>query len=134
MIRLARVMVLIFLLASQASASNLDLAWRKVIFVESSNGQNKKAYTPNSCGACGIAQIRPIMVKDINRILRVKAFVHSDTLDDAASKEMFRVYQEHYNKGASVEKMCRSWYAGPGKRLQASKQTDEYWKMCLNSK
>ena len=115
-------------------ADNINVAWRKIIFVESSNGKNPKAYTPNKCGALGIAQIRPIMVRDCNRILRLPVFVHSDALDDDASYAMYCVQIRHYIPDASVETICRFWYRGPNKRRQYDKYGDVYWQRCKKVK
>jgi len=111
-------------------AGNLEKAWTMVFFVESSNGQNPKAFTENHARALGIVQITPVMVRDVNRILRAPVFCLSDRLDRAASREMFRVAQEHYNKGASVETMCRFWLRGPSRARQYDKHGDKYWAAC----
>lgn len=63
--------------------------------------------------AVGILQIHPIMVKDVNRILGEDRYTLADRLDPAKSREMFRVYSEHYSKGASDEVIARRWNAGP---------------------
>ena len=115
-------------------ASNLEDAWRRVFFVESSNGQNPKAFTENHARALGIVQITPIMVRDVNRILGLPVFSLSDRLDWKASREMFRVAQEHYNRGASVETMCRFWLRGPSRKRQYDKHGNEYWATCKKIK
>ena len=111
-------------------ASNLDEAWRRVFAVESSNGQDPRAFVENHARALGIAQITPVMVRDVNRILRAPVFSLDDRLDWAASREMFRVAQEHYNRGESVETMCRFWLRGPSRKRQYDKHGDEYWAAC----
>jgi len=107
-----------------------DDAWRRVFFVESSNGQNSDAFVENHCRALGIAQITPIVVRDVNRILRCKAFSLTDRLDWKASREMFNVYCKHYYPNGTVEQMCRLWYRGSSRKAQWDKHGDEYWGMC----
>jgi len=75
--------------------------------------------------AVGILQIHPIMVKDVNRILGEERFTLADRLDPAKSREMFRIYSEHYSKGQSDEVLARRWNSGPkGEKKSA---TLAYW-------
>ena len=115
-------------------ADNLDEAWRRVFFVESSNGTNPKAFVENHCRALGIAQITPIVVRDVNRILGRPAFVLSDRLDWQASREMFNVTCRHYYPHGTVEQYCRLWYRGPNRKRQADKHGTKYWTQCRKVK
>ena len=80
--------------------------------------------------AVGVLQIRPIMVKEVNRILRLKGSSYIYTLEDRWSKdksiEMFNVVANYYHETSSYEKIARCWNGGP-KGLQ-KKQTEEYWR------
>ena len=125
-----RLVVLMILLAGRSWADNVDVAWKKVFFVESSNGTNPKAFVENHARALGIVQITPIVVKDVNRILKAPVFALSDRLDTEACKVMFRVYCEHYVPTGNVERMCRLWYRGSSKKRQYDSYGDGYWSMC----
>jgi len=80
--------------------------------------------------AVGVLQIRPIMVREVNRILRLKGSSYTYTLEDRWSKdksiEMFNVVANYYHETSSYEKIARCWNGGP-KGLQ-KKQTQKYWR------
>ena len=80
--------------------------------------------------AVGVLQIRPIMVKEVNRILRLQGSSHIFTLEDRWSKDksidMFNVVANYYHETSSYEKIARCWNGGP-KGLQ-KKQTEKYWR------
>jgi len=80
--------------------------------------------------AVGVLQIRPIMVKEVNRILRLKGSTNIYTLEDRWYKdksiEMFNVVANYYHETSSYEKIARCWNGGP-KGLQ-KKQTEKYWR------
>ena len=75
--------------------------------------------------AVGILQIQPVMVEDVNRILGEERFTLADRLDVARSREMFRVYTEHYSAGRNDEVMSRRWNGGPRGERKAA--TLKYW-------
>ena len=66
--------------------------------------------------SCGIMQITSGLVKDCNRILKLRKSAKRYTLDDRfnvrKSKEMFLLYQSFYNPGNNVEQAIRSWNGG----------------------
>lgn len=75
--------------------------------------------------AVGILQIHPIMVEDVNRIIGDTKYTLADRLDPAKSRDMFRIYSEHYSKGKSDEVLARRWNGGTrGERKSA---TLAYW-------
>mgnify|MGYP002627401664 CR=1 FL=1 len=79
-----------------------------------SKGNTKAIGSGNSVG---LLQIRPILVKDCNLILAKmkssKRFTLEDRLCPKKSKEMFILYQKHYNPNNDVEKAIRLWNGGP---------------------
>ena len=95
--------------------------WEAVCAVESSGN-------PHAVGdggkAVGIAQIHPIVVKDVNRFAGTK-FTLNDRFDPTKSKEMFNLYTEHYGKGRSVQFKARLWNGGP--KLATQRATLAYW-------
>jgi hypothetical protein len=80
--------------------------------------------------AVGVLQIRPIMVKEVNRVLGLQGSSHIYTLEDRWSEdksiEMFNVIANYYHETSSYEKIARCWNGGP-KGLQ-KKQTQKYWR------
>ena len=68
--------------------------------------------------AVGLLQIRPILVRDINRILKLrkssKRYTLNDRYNPQKSREMFEIYQSYYNPSGSVEKAIRLWNGGSG--------------------
>lgn len=75
--------------------------------------------------AVGILQIHPVMVQDCNRILGEEKFDLEDRWSVDKSRQMFRVYTEHYSKGASDEVVARRWNGGP--RGDTNPNTESYW-------
>jgi len=101
--------------AKEKGAGGSAFDWNPVmdaIIQVESEGDSKAV----SCNSCGAMQITPIMVKDCNEILRKrkskKRFSLSDRFNVAKSKEMFLVFQSHYNPLNSVERAIRSWNGG----------------------
>lgn len=65
----------------------------------------------------GIFQITPVYVEDVNRIVGVERYSHSDAYDPEKSLEMFNIIQTHYNPGKDIKKaihlhnpIAGSWY------------------------
>ena len=97
--------------------SNENDVWKvlnAMIKVESKG--NDLAYCAKE-NAVGCLQIRPIMVKEINRILiRQKKSIRY-TLEDRWSRkksiEMFFIWKNYHHKNSSLEKIARNWNGGP---------------------
>ena len=79
--------------------------------------------------AVGCLQIRPIMVREINRQLKRNGFEPRFTMDDRYSRdksiEMFNVYVELLHKSHSDEHIARNWNGGP--KGYKRKSTEKYW-------
>lgn len=102
-------------------------AWNKVIdaiAIVESNGNSKVV----SGDQVGLLQIRPILVKECNRILKIKKlskrYTLADRLDAKKSKEMFRIYQGYYNPKKNIEHGIRLWNGGPN---YTKKGTQNYY-------
>lgn len=82
-----------------------------IIQVESEG--NARAVKGNSCGAM---QITPVLVKDCNRILRMRGLNKRYTLADrfsiSKSRAMFLLIQSFYNPQNNVEQAIRAWNGG----------------------
>ena len=74
--------------------------------------------------AAGVLQIRPIMVREVNRLLGQDKYTLKDRWNKAKSIEMFNVIRSHL-KGASNEQIARTWNGGyNGHNIP---QTMQYW-------
>jgi len=84
--------------------------------------------------AVGCLQIRPIMVNEVNRILKIKKETIRYTLQDrwnrGKSVEMFYVWKNFHHSNSNFEKIARNWNGGPqGINISA---TAHYWKKVKN--
>ncbi len=117
-----RVFITLFILTASTKAfaagngaGRSGFNWNPVMdaIIEVESEGNPKAVSGNSCGAM---QITPIMVEECNNILKKKKskkrFKLSDRFNVAKSKEMFVLFQSHYNPQNNVEKAIRSWNGG----------------------
>lgn len=97
--------------------------WAAICQVES--GGDPDAHNPSE-DARGIAQIRAIMVEDINRIVGENRYAHNDAYNPAKAREMFDIYNRHYHPKGDYERIARCWNGGPqGHKKQA---TLAYWR------
>ena len=79
--------------------------------------------------AVGALQIRPIMVREVNRILKLKRsklrYKLKDRWDREKSIEMFLIWKEFHHNDADFEKIARNWNGGPNGYKKS--RTEEYW-------
>ena len=79
--------------------------------------------------AVGALQIRPIMVREINRICKIigshERFTLKDRFDRDKSIHMFMIWREFHHLDSSPEKIARNWNGGP-KGYKISR-TEKYW-------
>tara|TARA_B100000035_G_scaffold246064_1_gene214747 strand:- start:762 stop:1238 length:477 start_codon:yes stop_codon:yes gene_type:complete len=97
-----------------------------LIIVESNGNPNAHCRKEK---AVGCLQIRPIMLREVNRILRkqksTKRFSLEDRWDCGLSKEMFYIWRNWHHEDSSDEVIARCWNGGP--RGFKKKQTQHYW-------
>ena len=78
----------------------------------------------------GVLQIRPIMVKEVNRILAIlgenKRYKNKDRYSRQKSIEMFIIWRDFHHKDDSNEIISRCWNGGPNGWKR--KATLHYWK------
>lgn len=125
--------IFIFLLMTDLTALQVnvnDLACdafvESIIQIESRGNDNSIARD----GSAGPLQIKPVLVKDVNRILRYQgdsiSFTLADRFDRKKAIDMFWIYQNYYgSENDSFEVMARRWNGGPGG--PRSKRTKKYW-------
>jgi len=123
------------LLASAAAqASPSGRLWQAICTVES--GGDPVAYNRKE-GAAGIAQIRPVCLRDVNRIARLRGvderFTYADRHDPLAARRMWTLYLDHYGRAyarrtdrtPTPEVYARIWNGGPTGWRKRS--TRGYW-------
>ena len=102
-----------------------------------SNG-NDRAYNKSE-EAVGCLQIRPIMVREVNRILKKQGeeyrFKMKDRWDRDKSLQMFWVWKDYHHPNSTDEVIARNWNGGPNGYKK--KSTEKYWEKvnrCLEEK
>jgi len=79
--------------------------------------------------AVGCLQIRPIMVREVNRILRKQGdtlrYRLKDRWNREKSLEMFHVWREYHHPNSTDEVIARNWNGGP--RGYKKQSTTRYW-------
>jgi hypothetical protein len=101
-----------------------------LIFVES-RGNDSAIGDKHLVGneAIGVLQIRPIMVREVNRILKLqksdKRFTLKDRFERDKSIEMFYIWKNHHHKNSDAETIARNWNGGP--KGYKSNRTLKYW-------
>jgi soluble lytic murein transglycosylase-like protein len=99
-----------------------DILIEAIMEVES--GGDTLAYNSKE-DAVGCLQIRPIMVREVNRLLGKDSFTLSDRWSKVKSIQMFNILRSHL-KGATDEEIARTWNGGyNGKN---NPKTLGYWK------
>ncbi len=92
-----------------------------IIYVESRG--DSMAYNKRE-DAVGVLQIRPIMLREVNRLLGYDKYTLKDRWSKAKSIEMFEVIREH-TTNPTDEKLARNWNGGwNGYKKQS---TLKYW-------
>jgi len=79
--------------------------------------------------AVGALQIRPIMVREVNRILKIqksdKRYKLKDRFDRQKTIEMFFVWKNYHHPDSDFETIARNWNGGPKGYKRSS--TLRYW-------
>lgn len=100
-----------------------------LIIVESQGNDNAVGDSHMSQPSIGALQIRPIMVREVNRILRLKGVEDSYNLDDRYDRkksiEMFMIWKEFHHNDSDEEVIARSWNGGP--KGNRNPKTLKYW-------
>ena len=106
---------------------NVEPLIQAMIMVESEG--NDSAYCKKE-EAVGCLQIRPIMVREVNRVLKIQNSELEYTLEDRWSREksieMFHIVNGYHNKNSTYEEIARAWNGGPNWFKKSL--TKRYWK------
>ena len=101
-----------------------------LIFVES-RGNDSAIGDKHLVGneAVGALQIRPIMVREVNRICKITGshqhFTLKDRFDRNKSIHMFMIWKDYHHKNDSDETIARNWNGGP--KGYKKDRTVKYW-------
>ena len=98
-----------------------DILLEAMIQVESRGKEGSVGDKHLGRPSIGVLQIRPIMVKEVNRILKKQGIKKKYFLD-----EMFYIWKEFYHEEDSDEVIARCWNGGP--RGWKKEATIHYWK------
>jgi len=94
----------------------------KIIQIESEG--NPVAVGDNG-RAIGLLQIWPIMIDEVNRLLKEERYSLEDRWDSLKSIEIFHTYQDIVNPDWDEELAARRWNGGI--RGENNPKTDVYW-------
>ena len=70
-------------------------------------------------GELGALQIKPIMVRDVNRIMGTH-YAHTQVTNRATSIFIANAYLAHYGRNLSDESLARIWQGGPKALMRPS--------------
>lgn len=70
-------------------------------------------------GELGALQIKPILVRDVNRIMGT-SYAHQQVTNRATATFIAQSYLAHYGKNLSDESLARLWQGGPKGLRKAS--------------
>ena len=108
---------------------NKDLLLKAMIVVESNGNDSCIGDINLGRPSVGCLQIRPIMVREVNRILRKQKIKKKYTLNDRYSRkksiEMFYIWRDYHHSEDSDEVIARCWNGGP--KGWKKKSTKYYW-------
>lgn len=125
--------VMAFMPAMNRGDAMKDVLYSSIVWVESKGDVNARSHD----GSLGIIQIKPVMVKEVNRICKIKdidkKFTLSDRRDPDKSREMFWIYQDFYHPKMNwdsvstkdMESLARKWNGGP--KGEKKRGTRKYW-------
>lgn len=102
-------------LSGAVSSGSIDELLDAIALVESNNRANAVG---DGGSAVGAYQIRPIFLRDINRILGWEKYELDDRWDRQKSRAMARVYLDHYGRGRTLIEMARQYNGGPRGHLK----------------
>ena len=101
--------------------------WRDIILsIQQVESKGSKTLYNKKERAAGILQIRPIMIREVNRIVGYKKYKLKDRWDSTKSVQIFKTYQKNFNPTADLEVASRIWNGGI--RGMRKRSTLKYYK------
>jgi len=121
-------------LVEEIQIPEVDNLINALIMVESNGNDSAVGDTHLGEPSIGVLQIRPIMVREVNRILKLKGTKHryklKDRWDREKSIEMFSIWKEFHHSDSDYEEIARSWNGGS--KGPKNPKTYNYWKRVEN--
>jgi len=107
----------------------IDKLIMALIQVESMGNDSAIGDTHLDEPSIGVLQLRPIMVREVNRILKKqkikKKFKLKDRFSRNKSIEMFIIWKNYHHPEGGFETIARNWNGGP--RGYKNPRTEHYW-------
>lgn len=114
--------------AQAVAAENLDtVEVMAYAFAMVESRGNQEAYN-SSEDAVGLLQIRPIMLREANRVAGEDIFTLDDRWDAEVSIEIFRTIMEHHNPTLDIDRAIDIWNPRCGEKYRQSVK-NEYKKI-----
>ena len=105
-----------------------------LIYVESKGNDSAIGDRHLGTPSIGVLQIRPIMVREANRILKMqgknKRFTLKDRFNKEKSIEIFMIWKNYHHPDSNFETIARNWNGGPNG--YKSSKTVNYWNKVKN--
>ena len=105
-----------------------------LIYVESKGNDSAVGDRHLGTPSIGVLQIRPIMVREANRILKIqgssKRFTLKDRFNREKSIEIFMIWKNYHHPDSDFETIARNWNGGPNG--YKSSKTVNYWNKVKN--
>ena len=109
---------------------SIDTLLEAIILVESRGIEDLAGDKHLGRPSIGVLQIIPIMVREVNRILKKQGKKEKYTLEDRYSREksieMFYIWKDFHHSNDSDEVIARCWNGGPKGWKKSA--TNYYWK------
>lgn len=116
-----------FCIAAEKTENKVDTKLIDAIIFKESSGRDDAVGDKGK--AVGCLQIHPIMVKEVNRILKIKKskirYTNEDRLDRKKSIEMFVIYTNYWTPDWNQELVARRWNGGTDGETKP--ETEKYW-------
>tara|TARA_R110000796_G_scaffold93892_1_gene198507 strand:- start:676 stop:1170 length:495 start_codon:yes stop_codon:yes gene_type:complete len=107
----------------------VDKLVNALIYVESRGNDSAIGDTHLETPSIGVLQIRPVMVREVNRILKImgstQRYKLKDRFNRQSSIEMFLFWKNYHHPKDGFEEIARCWNGGP--RGLKNRRTEKYW-------
>jgi len=112
-----------------AKTDTIDYLLQSIIKVESNGDSLAVGDTHMSTPSIGLLQIRRVMVREVNRILKKqgidKRYLYKDRWSATKSIEMYYIWKDYHHKQSSNEVIARNWNGGTYGFKKRT--TQKYW-------
>ena len=92
---------------------NKELLRRELIFNTITIIESENNHLARNGDNIGLVQIRPIMIKEVNTILKKNIYSNKDRYCPIKSREIFYIYTNYHTPNWNPELVTRRWNGGP---------------------